>query len=119
MINLAPTTKEALTEKLKHYFLTLGNLNALDVPDDDHTKLSEDITSAFIDTLLEPTVAEPAPAPSKPLGYVVGFRKENGTLTKSIYTDEFYPSEASAQRAINTHTSLHRDRYEIIPVHAS
>lgn len=115
-INLAPTTKESLTEKLKHYFLTLGNLNALDVADDDHTKLSEDITSSFIDTL---TTAN-APQPTAPiLGYVVGFRKANGVLTNSIYTDSFYGSKESAQRAIDTHTHVHTSRYEIIPVHAS
>jgi hypothetical protein len=115
-INLAPTTKEALTEKLRHYFQTLGNLNALDVTDDAHTKISEDITSAFIDTLTDPN---PVPAQKgEPIGYVVAYVHTLKGLIHSESLNKVYPSFSSAKGAIDN-ALLPSHNYKILPVYSS
>ncbi|QFG12803.1 hypothetical protein PBI_MIMI_46 [Arthrobacter phage Mimi] len=115
-INLAPTTKEELTEKLQRYYLTLGNLNGLHIKDPDHDRFCEEITSAFIDTLTT-TDTEPA-AKGKPIGYVVAYTHKDQPLIPSESLDRFYPTLTAAEKAVET-ALLSSTSYRILPVHAS
>ncbi|QFG12175.1 Hypothetical Protein OBI_RACECAR_47 [Arthrobacter phage Racecar] len=120
-INLAPTTKEELTEKLKHYSLSLGNLNALNVTD--HDKISEAITSAFVDTLTAQDPLPKATSHSAPVGYAVVY-EEGERMGKKVYDTSgivggVFHSVKDAQKKFEEKVKESSTPYFAVPVYPS